>query len=721
MPETDTAAAAPTRDPREALEKHFGFREFLAGQETVVSALLAGRDALIVMPTGGGKSLCYQLPALVMDGVTIVVSPLIALMKDQVDGLARKGVAATMINSTLSPGEQQERIRRMAAGEFKLVYVAPERFRSQAFVNALREIDISLFAIDEAHCLSQWGHDFRPDYLRLSEAIEKLDRPQTAAFTATATPKVRDDILKHLALRDPFSAVSGFERPNLSLTVTQVGGTRDKYERLEKIVREHRTGIIYCATRKKVEEVSDSLAAMGIKVVAYHGGMDDRERENAQNVFLDRSKDVAVATNAFGMGIDRPDVRFVIHFETPGSIEAYYQEAGRAGRDGEPAACELLFNYADTRTQEFFIDGNNPGIDVICDVYRTLRLLADDRHEVMLPIRELADTVGVKNDMAVSSTLSALGRAGYLQRFDIPGQRMRGTRLLKPEVGPESLELDREALTEKERRDREKLESMIRFAYAEDCRQQWILEYFGEKDAAECGSCDVCQGSGSGDRRRPDDEELVIVQKALSGVARASNRTHDGKWEGRFGKGRIVQMLVGSRSQEVLSARLDELSTYGLLKSFGTAYVYALLKELEKEGLVVTQRSGNYPLLTLTRRGTAVMQGDRDFRLRWPDRSRMTKPKGKKAESEPENLALEELDFDEALFDKLRDCRARLAEEAGGVPAYVIFGNQTLEFFTRLRPKSMEAGMRIRGVGEVKAERYLETFLEVIRQHEGAS
>ncbi len=733
MSATETDAAAipdgardeiPTRDARAALEKHFGFGEFKDGQERVVSSLLAGRDALVVMPTGGGKSLCYQLPALVMDGVTLVVSPLIALMKDQVDGLARKGIAATVINSTLSPGEQQERIRLLREGAYKLVYVAPERFRSRSFTDALKAVDIALFAVDEAHCLSQWGHDFRPDYLRLKDAVAALGHPQTAAFTATATPEVRADILQHLSLRDPFVSVSGFERPNLALTVSQVAGNREKHERVEAIIREHRTGIIYCATRKKVEEVADSLAAQGIKVIAYHGGMEDRDREWAQNAFLDRSKDVVVATNAFGMGIDRSDVRFVIHFETPGSIEAYYQEAGRAGRDGEPSVCELLFNYADTRTQEFFIEGNNPGFETIRDVYRTLRMLADDKHEVMMPIRELTDTVGAKNQMAVGSALSSLGRAGYIERFDIVGERIRGTRLPRPEVPPEQLELDRAALEEKERRDRQKLESMIRFAYADECRQRWILDYFGEKDAPECGSCDVCsrQTDRGGLRQPKDDAEFLLVQKALSGVARASRRLADGRWEGRFGKGKIVGMLTGSRSQDILSAGLDRLSTHGLLKSEGSAFVHALLKALESAGLVATQRKENYALLTLTARGSEIMRGDRAFRLRWPDASRLAATGGASGSAKGGNggipdLALEELAFDEALFEKLRQTRQRLAEEAGGVPAYVIFGNQTLEFLTRLRPTTMEAGLRIRGIGEVKAERYLEPFLEVIRRH----
>ncbi|MBL9155303.1 MAG: ATP-dependent DNA helicase RecQ [Verrucomicrobiales bacterium] len=721
--ESDPVVPTATRDPRAALERYFGFREFKDGQERVVSALVSGRDSLVVMPTGGGKSLCYQLPALVMDGVTIVVSPLIALMKDQVDALAQKGIAATLINSTLSPSEQQQRIDGLRSGAYKLVYVAPERFRSRSFTEALSRVDIALFAVDEAHCLSQWGHDFRPDYLRLRDALAALEHPQTAAFTATATLEVREDILKHLGLRDPFVSVSGFERPNLSLTVTQVGGNREKYDRLEAVIREHRTGIVYCATRKKVEEVADSLALKGLKVIAYHGGMDDREREHAQNVFINREKDVVVATNAFGMGIDRSDVRFVVHFETPGSVEAYYQEAGRAGRDGEPAVCELLFNYADTRTQEFFLEGNNPGYETICDVYRVIRKLADEKHELKMPIRELTETVGAKNEMAVGSALATLSRAGYIDRFDIPGERVRGTRLTQPDIPPEGLELDRAALAEKERRDRRKLEEMIRFAYSEDCRQQWILAYFGEKDGTECGSCDICLRHGQqGERRPPRDEgEFLLVQKALAGIARASRRLPDGRWEARFGRGKIVAMLTGSRSQEVVSARLDELTTHGILKSEGSAVVHALLKALEAEGLVVTQRRDNFALLTLSARGAEVMKGDRQFRLRWPDRDRMTTPPpATAAGGRPTgiaSLALEEVAFDEALFEKLRQTRARLAEEAGGVPAYVIFGNQTLEFLTRLRPMTMEAGLRIRGIGGVKAERYLEPFLQVIREH----
>ena len=701
------------RDPLDALERHFGFGEFMPGQEAVVSSLLSGQDCLAVMPTGGGKSLCYQLPAMVMEGVTIVVSPLIALMKDQVDSLQRKGIPATMINSTLAPEEQSERLRDLAEGKFKLVYVAPERFRSSQFIHALKQVPIALFAVDEAHCISQWGHDFRPDYLRLSEAVAELDHPQTAAFTATATPEVQKDILQVLKLRDPLVSISGFERPNLSLNVILCEGHREKYDRLQRLVDEHKTGIVYCATRKRVEEVSASLSGMGVKLVAYHGGMEDKDREWAQNVFLDRSYDVAVATNAFGMGIDRSDVRFVAHFDVPGSIEAYYQEAGRAGRDGEPSECELLFNYADTRTQEFFIDGNNPGLDIILDVYAAMQRLCGSANEaVAVPIREIAEIVNVKNTMQVGSALSNLVRAGYLERFDIAGERARGTRLKNPEIKDSDLQLDHEALAEKERRDRAKLDAMVKFCYdSSTCRQQWILKYFGESNSHPCGSCDICNESTSRTGREPDDEEFDIVRKALSGVARTCGKSGAGEWEPRFGKGKIVQMLVGSRSKDLAAGRLDQLSTFGLLKEEGSAYVHALLSEMEKAGLVMIKKTP-YPLLVITRRGTEVMKGDRHFNLSWPDRGHLAAVES--AGSSATNLT--ELAFDEELFEQLKEVRTRLAKEAGGVPSYVIFSNQVLEFFTRVRPTSEAQALKIRGVGPKKVEKYMTPFLEVIQE-----
>jgi ATP-dependent DNA helicase RecQ len=702
----------PVHDPLEVLERVFGHRRFLDGQSRIVSALLGGRDALAVMPTGGGKSLCYQLPALLMDGVTVVVSPLIALMKDQVDALVRRGVAATVINSTIDQEEQRARIAAMRRGEWKLVYIAPERFRQRAFVEALKSADIALFAVDEAHCISQWGHDFRPDYQRLGEALEMLGRPQVVALTATATPEVRADIVRQLGFTDHEECISGFARPNLSLNVTACARVRDKYERLRAVVEQHGTGVVYCATRGKVEEVAEAMEGWGVQVIAYHGGLKEDERARLQDEFISRRAAVAVATNAFGMGIDRSDVRFVVHFEIPGSLEAYYQEAGRAGRDGEPGWCELLYNYADTRTQEFFIDGNNPGADTIKALYQVLLNRADGRHEVMASIEQLSEWLGNGNGMAVGSAISVLVRHGMIERFDVPGQRIRGTRLMRPAVKAGDLELDRVALEEKDRRDRDKLRRMISWADARVCRQRRILEYFGESGAADCGNCDVCRaGSDRLGAREATAEELTVVRKLLSGVARCSVRGAGG-WEGRFGRARIAGMLTGSRSRDVLSARLDELSTYGALKEWGQAFVLTLFRELESAGYLRTS-GGEYPMVTLTEAGVQMMKSGGSLRLNWP--SSVVSPQRESGGGAGE-VRLAEVGFDEGLYRKLRECRSAMAAREG-VPAYVIFNNQTLEFLTRLRPQTMAEGLRVRGIGEGKAKRYLEPFLEIIRQH----
>ena len=692
-------------DPLPTLKKYFGFDGFLDAQEEVVDQILSGQDGLVVMPTGGGKSLCYQLPAMCLDGVTLVISPLIALMKDQVDALQEKGIPATMINSTLDPGEQRQRIAAMKQGEYKLVYIAPERFRSGSFMEAMRDVNVALFAVDEAHCLSQWGHDFRPEYMRLGQALEKLGKPQAIALTATATPVVRKDILEVLALREPFETVSGFSRPNLSLVINEVDKHKVKHERLKEVVKKWKTGVVYCSTRKRVEEVGELLHSWGVKSIAYHGGMTADEREQTQNKFISKEADVAVATNAFGMGIDRSDVRFVLDDEIPGSIEAYYQEAGRAGRDGEAAYCELLFNYADTRTQEFFIEGANPSYKTVCDVYRFLQNEADANFEVQRTIDDIKDGADVKNGMAVGSALSVLVRNGYIERFDIAGKRTKGTRLLKPDTLANQLQINQEALEEKERRDREKLDATVQLCYSRQCRQQAILEYFGEENAETCGTCDVCINSFGGDAREPaGDEEALIVRKALSGVARMSRKR--GKlWEGVFGRGRIVQMLMGSKSQEIKRVRLDELSTYGILKSCGTAYLNELFRSMRDAGLVFTQR-GEYPLLTLTSLGERVMLGKATFRLVWPEMQSVSPVKDS-------DMVIEEFGFDGRLYDRLRDLRQRLAE-AERVQAYQIFPNKTLEYFTRLRPKNLSAGMRIKGVGEMKAEKYLQAFLDEI-------
>lgn len=693
-------------DPHQALEQFFGFREFLDTQEPVVSEIVSGRDVLVVMPTGGGKSLCYQLPALMLEGVTLVVSPLIALMKDQVDGLARRGLPAAYINSSLSLAEQRDRLRAMRDGAIKLLYVSPERFRSEGFMASLRGMPIGLFAVDEAHCLSIWGHDFRPDYFRLGQVVERLGRPQVAAFTATATPEVRADIIQRLGLREHREFVAGFARPNLRVLVTQAGSEAEKYLRLRELVSEQKTGIIYCATRKRAEAVSEVLRDWRIPSILYHGGLGDEERELAQNRFISGDAGVAVATNAFGMGIDRPDIRFVAHFEIPGSLEAYYQEIGRAGRDGEPAVCELLFNYADTRVQDFFIQGANPGKKFVERLWDWLKRACNPQKELHASIREMASACDEeKNEMAVSSALSILDRAGVLDRFDVPGERVRGTRLLRPELGAEALPVDWPLLLEKEQRDRAKLKAMVEFAYGRACRQKLILDYFGEPHPADCQNCDNCALTHTGAQREPSETEALIVRKALSGVARMSLRDGGG-WLGRYGRGRIIQVLLGSRSREILEAGLDRLSTHGLLKEYGAAYLQALFRELVNAGLIVAS-PGPYPLVSLTGRGDEVMRGRKNYTLLWPDLPGRS-DRGGSATVEPD------LPYDTALFDTLRTLRAELARKEG-VPAYRIFPDATLKAFARSKPTTRASAMGVKGVGESKAKHYLEPFLAVIR------
>jgi ATP-dependent DNA helicase RecQ len=428
-----------------ALRRFFGFEEFRGGQREVVEAVLEGHDAVVVMPTGGGKSLCYQLPALMRDGVTVVVSPLIALMKDQVDALRARGLPATFINSSLDFDEQKERIAGVRRGDFKLLYVAPERFRSSHFVETLRRAEISLFAVDEAHCISEWGHDFRPDYARLRSFREAIGSPQTLALTATATPYVRADIIEQLNLAEPRAFVSGFDRPNLSIGVVHTEKEREKFARIRQLAGEYaaQSGIIYTSTRKSVEQLTQKLKEARLSVVGYHAGMTDEERVRAQEEFMSGRAQLIVATNAFGMGIDKPDIRFVVHFHLPGSLEAYYQEIGRAGRDGRQSVCLLLFNYADKRTQDYFIEGSYPPPELIVKVYSALTGTGLKRIE--LSTREIAARAGVRNEMAVQSALITLEKAGHIERGTGAENRAEVRLLTPPHLARETVGARRSA------------------------------------------------------------------------------------------------------------------------------------------------------------------------------------------------------------------------------------------------------------------------------------
>ncbi len=606
-------------DAQLILERHFGFSNFREGQAEVISSVLEGCDVIVVMPTGGGKSLCYQLPALLFSGTTLVISPLIALMKDQVDALNAREISATYINSSLSFDQQLDRLRAMARGAYRLVYIAPERFRNARFIEALKPVKVSLFAVDEAHCISQWGHDFRPDYLRLREAAEALGRPQIIALTATATPAVRTDIGKQLAMKSLASFIAGFDRHNLTLRVEPCKTERERIMRAFEIARNaNGSGIIYSSTRKTVEEVNGQLQRLGLKVAGYHAGLEDERRARIQDQFMHGDLQAIVATNAFGMGVDKSDLRFVTHYNLPGSVEAYYQEVGRAGRDGLPSVCTLLFNYIDTRTHEFFIDGGYPSHGTIEQIYLFLIGLGSDA--IQLSAREISTKLGIKNEMAINSALIYLEKAGHIRR----GQ---GISILD-RVPAGALRVDWQELSRRKAAEQRKLREMVNFAYCEKCLRVFVLRYFGDRKLVMNCRCSNCRprmnwGEVAGVEREKaraqpsshepapvesttphvfgpralSDEEHLAVRKILSCVARV---------EGQFGKGTVASVLRGSKAKSVLANDLDQLSTYGLLSEYSQDELTRFINALIVAGCV-KQSGGAYPVVSLTDLGREVM------------------------------------------------------------------------------------------------------------------
>ena len=591
------------------LKKHFGYDRFRPLQREIISDALAGRDVLVLMPTGGGKSLCFQLPALTRQGLTIVVSPLISLMKDQVDALQTSGIPATYLNSTLDRQGAVARWRGLHRGEYRMLYVAPERLMLDTFLERAVNWNIAQFAIDEAHCISEWGHDFRPEYRELKKLRTHFPDVPMMALTATATERVRADIVKQLKLREARCYVASFNRPNLTYRVVPKAVP---YEQLLEFIRSrpNDSGIVYCASRKSADSLARNLNEDGVSAKPYHAGLTSAERTKNQEAFLRDDVRVVTATIAFGMGINKPNVRFVVHYDLPKNLESYYQETGRAGRDGLPSECVLLFSASDVAKQLHFIDEK-------------------------------------------SESEARIARA--------------------------------------------QLQQMVHYAETRECRRVTLLRYFGEEyTKPSCDGCDNCLNP------RETFDGTIPAQKFLSCVHRIHAKTGFG-----FGLNHIVDVLRGADTEAIRQRSHNELSTYGIGRELKREAWQAIGRELLRLGLIECA-PGKFTTLALTRPGREAL------RQRTP--IILTKQIEVVSQSRDQRARAGAIECDEALFERLRGLRRKLADERN-VPAYVIFSDVSVREMARNYPTTATEFRRIPGVGEQKLKDFAEAFLSEIKNY----
>ena len=669
-------------DARRVLKSAFGYDKFRPGQEAAVSAILSGRDTVVVLPTGGGKSLCFQVPALLMPGLTVVVSPLISLMKDQVDALTARGLPAAFINSTLTSGQVSDRLIKAERGELKLLYVAPERFDYGRTAERLRKIGVSLLAIDEAHCISQWGHDFRPSYLRVKIVHAALGSPATIALTATATPEVRRDIVRELALKDPETIITGFDRPNLSYYVVPAKNEAEKEKRLVEILRRYEgLAVIYASTRRAVDELTRVLERAKIRAAGYHAGLDDARRHEVQEAFMTEKIRAIVATNAFGMGIDKPNVRLVIHYAMPGTLEAYYQEAGRAGRDGLHSDVFLLHSFPDRFTHEFFIKGSHPERAVVEKTYDSLVRLSDRHGFVNADPEEIARTIRPKtNGREVEGALRVLTRFGVVSSSNGEQSRVH-VRLL---ATPERIKRELTGDTNRE----------LGFL-----RALW-------------------RGVGSA-LKRGAVVDLDGLPPGLGGATNATSMLDALQerqflvWE-RLGAG----LYLADRSAPLSKFRIDwpglDRRRGAELSKLQAVQRYAYTKECRR-GFVL--RYFGDPAARPKCEGCdnclgiSVAASDDDDEPQPRLRSRKARRDPARAREVEEEITVGPAE--ERLLAALKSVRTSIAREEH-VPPYIVFSDRTLAELAVRRPRSLSALQSVRGVGPMKLERYGARFLDAI-------